>query len=239
MATATMRPALAGAPEATDTAADLRPDECAATDFSRIILRLPRDVVAAGADACEAWFWEVCLANDDSLWQMELTADGELELMPPTDAPSDSFENKMSSKVYLWDEEQGNPGDPTGPTAAYRLPNGALRAPDAAWSSWENVRVRRPGAPRGRPYCPDFVVEIRSASQSSPSALAYLRGKMREYMDNGARLGWLIDPLERTVRIYRAGVEEPELRRDPELLDGEDVLPGFAFAVRRLIFDLA
>ena len=61
---------------------------------------------------------------------------------------------------------------------------------------------------------------------------------MREYMDNGARLGWLIDPLERTVRIYRAGVGEPELRRDPELLDGEDALPGFTFAVRRLIFDL-
>ena len=58
-------------------------------------------------------------------------------------------------------------------------------------------------------------------------------------MDNGARLGWLIDPLERTVRIYRAGVTEPELLHAPETLDGEDVLTGFTFAVGELIFDLA
>ena len=63
--------------------------------------------------------------------------------------------------------------------------------------------------------------------------------KMQEYMDNGAKLGWLIDPRERTVRIYRAGVTEPELLHDPETLSGEDILPGFSFAVRELIFDLA
>jgi len=69
--------------------------------------------------------------------------------------------------------------------------------------------------------------------------LAPLLDKMREYMDNGAQLGWLIDPLERTVRVYRAGFCEPELLADPEVLDGEETLPGFTFAVRELIFDLA
>ena len=202
-------------------------------------LRLPEAVIAAGADACANWFWDICLANDETAWQMELNAEGELELMPPTDEPSDVQENRTSSKVYLWDEEQGFPGVPTGPTAAYRLPNGALRVPDTAWAALENVRSRQPGEPRGRPYCPDFVVEIRSASQLRPSDLAALMDKMQEYMDNGAKLGWLIDPLERTVRIYRAGVAEPELLHDPETLSGEDILPGFAFAVRELIFDLA
>ena len=221
-------PALAG-PD------DARPDAGIANPFP-IRLRLPSAVIAAGPEACAAWFWELCDANDDALWQMELAADGVIELMPPTDAPSDRWENRMSSKVYMWDEDQGNPGDPTGPTAAYRLPNGALRAPDAAWSRWENVRYRQPGDPRGRPYCPDFVVEIRSASDRH---LARLLNKMQEYMDNGAKLGWLIDPLERTVRIYRAGASEPELLRNPETLDGEDVLPGFTFPVRHLIFDLA
>ena len=99
-----------------------------------------------------------------------------------------------------------------------------------------NVRARQQDDPRGRPYCPDFVVEIRSTSQRS---LQPLLAKMQEYMDNGAQLGWLIDPLERTVRIYRAGAAEPELLDDPETLDGEDVLPGFTFAVRELIFELA
>ena len=198
-------------------------------------LRLPEGVVSAGPDACIDWFWEVCCANDDYPWQMELTADGVLEIMPPTDEPSDVHENRTSSKVYLWDEQQGFLGAPTGPTAAYRLPNGALRVPDAAWTARENVRSRQAGEPRGRPYCPDFVVEIRSSSQRS---LPPLLRKMQEYMDNGAKLGWLIDPLERTVRVYRAGVAEPELLADPDTLDGEDVLDGFTFAVRELIFDL-
>ena len=201
-----------------------------------VALRLPEAVIAAGPDACANWFWDICLANDESAWQMELTADGALELMPPTDEPSDRYENRMSSKVYMWDQAAGNPGDPTGPTAAYRLPNGALRVPDAAWSPWVNVRLKQPGEPRGRPYCPDFVVEIRSTSQRS---LTPLLNKMREYMENGARLGWLIDPIERTVRIYRAGADEPELLDDPETLDGEDILAGFTFAVGELIFDLA
>ncbi len=200
-----------------------------------IKLRLPDVVVSAGADSCANWFWDFCLANQESLWQMELSSDGELELMPPTDEPSDLHENRTSSKLYLWDEEQGSPGVATGPTAAYRLPNGALRVPDAAWTPKAKVRVRRSGEPRGRPYCPDFVVEIRSSSQRS---LTPLHNKMQEYMANGARLGWLIDPIERTVHVYRAGLAEPELLVDPEAVDGEDVLPGFVFDVRHLIFDL-
>jgi Uma2 family endonuclease len=210
----------------TDETADLWP----------LVLKLPEAVVAGGPDACVDWFWALCLANDESAWQLELNTNGELELMPPTDEPSDVHENRTSSKVYLWDEQQGFRGVPTGPTAAYRLPNGALRLPDAAWTTMGNVRSRQAGDPRGRPYCPDFVVEIRSLSQRS---LRPLLAKMQEYMDNGARLGWLIDPLERTVRIYRAGVTEPELLHAPETLDGEDVLTGFTFAVGELIFDLA
>ena len=203
-----------------------------------IKLRLPERLIEAGPDACVNWFWDLCLANHETVWQMELTADGVLELMPPTFDPSDIQENRTSGEVYLWDREQGFPGVPTGPTSGYRLPNGALRVPDAAWTALENIRARQPGDPGGRPYCPDFVVEIRSASQSRPSGLTELLAKMQEYMDNGAKLAWFIDPLERTVRIYRAGIAAPELLQDPETLDGEVVLPGFVFEVRRLIFNL-
>ena len=223
------------APETSPDSRRLLPPAPDLLDLLPITLRLPEAVIAAGPDACANWFWGICLANDESVWQMELTAGGVLELMPPTDEPSDVQENRTSSKVYIWDEERGFPGVATGPTAAYRLPNGALRVPDVAWTSRENVRAKQPGDPRGRPYCPDFVVEIRSTSQRT---LNPLLNKMQEYMDNGARLGWLIDPIERTVRIYRAGAAEPELLADAETLEGEDVMPGFVFEVRRLIFDL-
>ena len=203
-----------------------------------IKLRLPDAVIAAGADTCEEWFVDLTLANHASPYRIELNAKGELELMPPTYPPSDEHEGESFGVLYAWNTAAGRPGMATGPTSAYRLANGAIRSPDAAWTAAANVRPRPAESPRARPYCPDFVVEIRSTSQSRPSDLTDLLAKMQEYMDNGAQLGWLIDPLERTVRICRAGVAEPELLDDPETLDGEDVLPGFTFAVRELIFEL-
>ena len=203
-----------------------------------IKLRLPEAVIAAGPDACEDWFWGVCIANQEGIWQMELAADGVLEIMPPTYPPSDEYEGESFGEVRQWNIANGRPGTATGSSSAYRLANGAVRCPDAAWSPRENVLPPPPEPTRVRPYCPDFVIEIRSSSQSRPSDLVELLNKMHEYMDNGAQLGWLIDPIERTVRIYRAGAAEPELLNDPEILDGADVLPGFNFQVRQLIFDL-
>ena len=200
-------------------------------------LRLPDAVIAAGPDACESWFWDICLANDNALWQMELGADGVLELMPSY-AYAERREFRFGFALETWNIGLAIPGMTTGPSAAYRLPNGAVRSPDGAWTADEKLVPPRADPPQTWPFCPDFVAEIRSPSQSRPSDLAELRGKMREYMDSGAKLGWLIDPLERTVRIYRASVSEPELMLDPERLDGEDVLPGFVFAVRELVFDL-
>ena len=201
-------------------------------------IRLPDAVVAAGPDACERWFVDLTLANEDAPWVMELNAKGELELTMPPYEPADAQEGECFGTLYVWNVGEGRPGIATASGGAYRLPNGAIRYPDAAWTHADNVQPRPADPPRARRYCPDFVVEIRSPSQSRPSDLAELLAKMQEYMDNGAQLGWLIDPIERTVRIYRAGAAEPELLHDPETLDGENVLPGFTFAVRQLIFDL-
>ncbi len=204
-----------------------------------IKLRLPEAVIAAGPDACERWFVDLTLANADAIWQMELTRSGELEVRMPPFAPTDNQEVKFIVSLENWNTAGGAElGKATGSSGAYRLPSGAIRYPDAAWTPLEKIPSFPTDTPTARPYCPDFVVEIRSASQSRPSDLADLLGKMQEYMDNGALLGWLIDPIERTVRIYRAGATEPELLNDPETLDGEDVLSGFTFGVRQLIFDL-
>ncbi len=201
-------------------------------------LRLPHAVIAAGVDACEKWFVDLTLANEDTPWVMELNSEGELELTMPPYEPSDEHEGEFFGELRQWNISRGRPGVATASAGAYRLSNGAIRYPDAAWTHADNLHPRPADPPRARPYCPDFVVEIRSTSQSRPSDLTELLNKMQEYMDNGAKLGWLIDPLERAVRIYRAGAAEPELLTDPETLDGEDVLPGFVFEVRNLIFDL-
>ena len=203
-----------------------------------ITIKLPDAVVDGGPDACEKWFVDLTLANEDAPWVMELNAQGELELKMPPYEPSDEQEGECFGELRQWNVRQGRPGVATPSSGAYRLPNGAIRYPDAAWTHADNLRPRPSAPPRARRYCPDFVVEIRSTSQSRPSDLVELLNKMQEYMDNGAKLGWLIDPIERTVRIYRAGVAEPELLQDPETLDGEGVLPGFTFDVRQLIFDL-
>ncbi len=229
--TTTARPAAAESP-----AAPLAPDTTGIRGLLPITLRLPEAVLAAGPDACEAWFVALTLANPDCPWVIELNAAGELELTMPPFAPYDKQEMKFVVGLENWNTAGGKElGTVTGSSGGYRLPNGSIRYPDAAWSPQNKVIPPPIDPPRARPYCPDFVVEIRSGRQP----LNDLQGKMREYMDNGALLGWLIDSRERTVRIYRAGVAEPELLPDPETLDGGDVLPGFVFPVRRLIFDLA
>ena len=243
MVTTATRPAPTGAPDVSAPVPVVPPDATApgapvpdepALDFPPIAIRLPDAVVAAGSDACEEWFWAVCSANQDSFWAMELTADGALELMPSY-AYSERREFRAGFALETWNISRGSPGMTTGPSAAYLLPNGAIRGPDAAWTLAENITPPSAVPPRTWPFCPDFVIEIASAAPALPGLL----NKMAEYMDNGAQLGWLIDPLERTVRIYRAGVSEPELLHNPETLDGADVLPGFTFPVRHLIFDLA
>ncbi|MCY4417227.1 MAG: Uma2 family endonuclease [Chloroflexi bacterium] len=199
-----------------------------------VALRLPDSAIAEGVAACEDWFWEVCTANQDRPWSIELNGSGELELMP-TYAYGERREFRLVYAVETWNIANDNPGMTTGPSAAYFMSNGAIRGPDAAWTPNENIVPPRSEPPRTWPFCPDFIAEARS---DAPSSIDHLLEKMREYMENGARLGWLIDPMERTVRVYRAGVDEPELLTEPETLDGEEVLPGFTFAVRELIFDL-
>ncbi|NEP61432.1 MAG: Uma2 family endonuclease, partial [Symploca sp. SIO2G7] len=106
----------------------------------------------------------------------------------------------------------------------------ADRSPDAAWVIRERWESLTPQQRKGFvPLCPDFVIELRSESDS----LAKLQAKMREYIDNGAKLGWLIDPQNRRVEIYRAG-REVEVLEHPSSLSGEDILPGFVLKLRRV-----
>ena len=177
-------------------------------------------------------FIEFCEANDD--YEMEINEAGELVILPMTGFRGNRREHYLNAFVGHW--EMANGGVSVSQSSRFRLATGAIRGPDAAWITQERYDAATeheretvfPGAP-------DFVVEIRSRTDN----LAPLQRKMRLWMDGGARLGWLIDPINRRVYVYRAGQAEPELLEDPETLDGEDVLPGFSFGVRQYIFDMA
>ena len=205
-----------------------------------LVLRFPDAVITAGPDAWEACFWAIRLADtkvlDDWIWHIEVNSYGELELTMFPGLPYDLYHGELAFTLYKWNKEHDYPGLlSSSKRTAYRLSNGAVRRPVISWTLRDNVIV--PESPFFTSYrnCPDFAAEIRSDIHMLPVLL----NKMREYMDNGTRLGWLIDPLERTVRIYRTGADEPELLHDPETLNGEYVLPGFVFEVRQQIFDLS
>ena len=172
------------------------------------------------------------MTSDNEPWQMEYSAEGELIIMPLPAQESARDEIETGSDLTMWRRDNG--GMSYGANIGFHLPSGAVRAPDAAWTSQERHDRLTPQERRGTINgAPDFLVEIRSRSDRLPPFLA----KMAEWMAAGAKLGWGIDPRNRRAYIYRAGQSEPEILENPETLSGEDVLPGFVFAVGRLIFD--
>ncbi|MEG3844881.1 Uma2 family endonuclease [Microcoleus sp. herbarium14] len=195
------------------------------TQLETISIELPNAI--ALVVSCEQ-FDTLALANPDL--RLERTSQGELIVNPPTGGESGNRNLSISGQLDRWCEANEDLGKGFDSSTGFILPNGARRSPDASWVSrarWEALTAQdRKGFV---PLCPEFVVELRSASDS----LSTLQAKMQEYMDNGARLGWLIDPQNRRVEIYRQQAEV-EISIDPAELSGEDVLPGFVLNLRRV-----
>ena len=199
-----------------------------------LVGELRLNLAALGVDHLAKGFGErLCqLSSDNPGWQFEYSAQGELIIMPPPGSESSLDETEVTVDLALW--RRGGGGVSYGPTIGFSLSSGAVLIPDAAWITQERYDNLTPSERRGTINgAPDFVVEVRSRTDRLPRFLA----KMQEWMDGGARLGWGIDPRNRHTYIYRAGQAEPELVENPETLSGENVLPGFAFAVRSLVFD--
>lgn len=169
-------------------------------------------------------FYQLCIANEP--WQLELTQAGELVIMPPTGGESGIRNSDLTTDLNLWNR-QAKLGKVFDSSTEFKLPSGAYRCPDVAWVKLERWQaLTKEEQKRFPPICPDFVIELRSESD----VLEKLRLKMREYRDNGARLGWLIDPQTPLVEIYRPqqDVEVLNFSVDcPPQLFGEEVLPGF------------
>ena len=175
----------------------------------------------------------IAFCQQNNLYEMEVNAKGELLILPMTGYRGNKQAFYLNGFLFNW--EIANDGSASSQTVRFILPSGEMRGPDAAWITQERLDALTGDEWNRWVYgAPDFVVEIRSRTDD----LLPLQNKMALWMAAGARLGWLIDAGNRRVYIYRAGQAEPELLDDPEKLDGEDVLPGFAFPVRQYVFDL-
>jgi Uma2 family endonuclease len=174
-------------------------------------------------------FYEICQNNRDL--KFERNANGELIIMAPIGGESGRNEADLITDLNIWNR-QTNLGVVLSSSTGFKLPNGADRSPDAAWVQLERWESLTPEQRRKYPpLCPDFVIELRSETDS----LSVLQKKMQEYISNGARLGWLIDPRNRRVEIYRPH-QAVEILESPTSLSGEDVLPGFILQLTQ-IFD--
>ena len=173
-------------------------------------------------------FYALCQANPEV--KFERTSVGGLIIMPPTGGETGNRSIELAFQIQAW-SRQNKLGVAFDSSTMFHLPNGAYRSPDAAWISWERWEALTPeGREAFPPLCPDFIVELRSPSDS----LRSLQDKMQEYMDNGARLSWLINPKGQQVEIYRHCLEK-EVLLAPTSLFGEQLLPGFVLNLKGIL----
>jgi len=176
----------------------------------------------------EEQFYLLCQANRDV--KFERTAKGELVVMPPTGGETGDRNSEINFQLRAWNKQSGL-GKVFDSSTGFKLPNGADRSPDGAWVRLERWEALTPQQrQKFPPLAPDFVVELRSATDE----LKPLQDKMQEYRDNGVPLGWLIEPHNHRVEIYRPE-QDVEVLQSPISLSGEDVLPGFVLDLSQIL----
>ena len=154
--------------------------------------------------------------------RIEMNIAGEVIIMAPVTSEGGKRNFNLTGQFWAWAEKDGT-GVGFDSSTGFTLPNGAKRSPDVSWirrERWDALTNEQKN--EFAPICPDFVVELRSKSDR----LSSLQEKMEEYISNGAQLGWLIDPVEKRVHIYRPGLEA-EVIANPSKISGEGSLRSF------------
>jgi Uma2 family endonuclease len=172
-------------------------------------------------------FYQLC--QDNETLRFERTATGELIIMPPAGGETSNRNGRLNQQLFNWTDTDGT-GIAFDSSGGFKLPLGADRSPDASWvklERWNTLTTEQ--QTKFAPLCPDFVVELLSPSDS----LKKTQEKMKEYLDNGVRLGWLINRKSRQVEIYRQA-QDVEVLESPTSLSGEDVLPGFVLNLQSI-----
>lgn len=173
-------------------------------------------------------FYLFCRRNPEL--KFERRADGTIESLDMTGGTTGRRNSELITELTLWNRSTRS-GEVFDSSTGFRLPNGAVRSPDVVWVRTETWNQLTPEQQeKFPPLCPDFVVELASPSDS----LTDLLDKLNEYIANGCRLAWLIDPKGQTVRVFRANGAVAVIESFDETLSGEDVLPGFRFALSLL-----
>ena len=189
-------------------------------------LNFPLTVDLTQVHLTDEQFYQLCLHNPELT--IERSATGALIFMSPVGGESGRREADFIIDLGTWNR-QTQLGKVFSSSTIFRLPKGGSRSPDAAWvelSRWQRLTPEQ--RQKFPPIAPDFVMELRSPTDS----LTLLHDKMQEYLESGVRLGWLLNPQDQTVEIYRAG-QAKEVRTLPTELSGEAVLPGFTLSVAR------
>ncbi len=172
-------------------------------------------------------FYDFCQANQDL--RIERTTEGEVIIMPPAFSDTGNRNFNLAVQLGIWAEQDGT-GIGFDSSTGFTLPNGATRSPDASWiklERWQSLTDEQKAS--FAPICPDFVIELRSASDT----LSKLQEKMQEYIDNGVSLGWLIDRKNRQVYIYRPH-RQAEILDNPQKLSADPQLSGFVLLMEKI-----
>ena len=172
-------------------------------------------------------FYQLCINNRDL--HIERNANGDLVIMPPTGGQTGNRNGRLTQQLFNWSDSNAT-GIAFDSSTGFILPNGANRSPDASWiplTKWDVLTERE--KQRFLPLCPDFAVELLSPNDN----LAKTQEKMQEYLDNGMVLGWLINPVQQQVEIYRQS-KQVEILNAPDNLSGENVLSGFVLDLQSI-----
>ena len=191
---------------------------------------VPFKLNVRGVQLTEEQFARLCQENPDL--RLEVTAQQELIIMAPTGLETGRRNSTLTQRLANWAEANGT-GLTFDSSTLFTLPNGAKRSPDVSWirhARWDALSDEQKDD--FAPICPDFVTELRSRSDR----LATLQEKMEEYLANGATLGWLIDPLEKKVHIYRPGTPA-EVLDNPSEISGDPLLKGFVLKLDGILFE--
>jgi Uma2 family endonuclease len=171
--------------------------------------------------------FELCQLNRD--WRIEYTDQGELIVMPPTGGETGNQNAELTFQVQSW-ARSDQTGIAFDSSTGFKLPNGATRSPDAAWVTRSRLAgLTQEQKQKFLPLCPEFVIELRSPTDN----LLALQRKMQEYLDNGAQLGWLIDPLTRRVHVYLPQ-RPPDILEAPNTVSAEPLLPSFTLDLQTI-----
>jgi Uma2 family endonuclease len=162
-------------------------------------------------------------------FRVERGVNGEMIVMSPAFSDTSGNNMELSTELNLWTRADGG-GKAFDSSVGFTLPDGSMRNPDASWILLPRWNALTPEQKHSfAPICPDFVVELRSASDRLPE----LQAKMTMWTANGAELGWLIDPIRRVVEIYRHG-EAPEVHENPTSVHGTGCVSGFCLVMERV-----